>query len=56
MSLVLLRKLGLSLTVIPSNIFESMTMKKTIIISVAGESKDIINDAAPGIATEPESA
>ncbi|RLA50657.1 MAG: glycosyltransferase WbuB [Gammaproteobacteria bacterium] len=55
-SLVLLRKLDLFLTVIPSKIFESMAMKKPIIIGVDGESKEIINDARAGIAIKPESA
>jgi len=55
-SLVLLRKLDLFLTVIPSKIFESMAMKKPIIIGVAGESKEIIQDANAGIAIEPENA
>lgn len=55
-SLVLLRKLDLFLTVIPSKIFESMAMKKPIILGVKGESKEIIGDAESGIAIEPESA
>ncbi len=55
-SLVLLRKLDLFLTVIPSKIFESMAMKKPIIIGVDGESKEIIREAGAGIAIEPENA
>lgn len=55
-SLVLLRKLDLFRSVIPSKIFESMAMKKPIIIGVDGESKDIINEAGSGIAIEPENA
>jgi glycosyltransferase involved in cell wall biosynthesis len=55
-SLVLLRKLDLFLTVIPSKIFESMAMKKPIILGVEGESKGIIDDAGAGITIEPESA
>ena len=55
-SLVLLRKLDLFLTVIPSKIFESMAMKKPIILGVDGESKGIIKEAEAGIAIEPENA
>ena len=55
-SLVLLRKLDLFLTVIPSKIFESMAMKKPIILGVDGESKGIIEEAGAGIAIEPENA
>lgn len=55
-SLVLLRKLDLFLTVIPSKIFESMAMKKPIILGVEGESKGIIEEADAGIAIEPENA
>ncbi len=55
-SLVLLRKLDLFLTVIPSKIFESMAMKKPIILGVEGESKEIIDAAGAGFAIEPESA
>jgi len=53
-SLVLLRKLDLFLTVIPSKKFGSMLMKKPIIIGVDGEGKEIINEAGSGIAIEPE--
>lgn len=55
-SLVLLRKLDLFLTVIPSKIFESMAMKKPIILGVRGESEDIINDGGSGLTIEPENA
>jgi glycosyltransferase involved in cell wall biosynthesis len=55
-SLVLLRKLDLFLTVIPSKIFESMAMKKPIILGVQGESKEIIDQAKAGITIEPENA
>jgi glycosyltransferase involved in cell wall biosynthesis len=55
-SLVLLRKLDLFLTVIPSKIFESMAMKKPIILGVQGESKGIIDEANSGITIEPENA
>lgn len=55
-SLVLLRKLDLFKTVIPSKIFESMAMHKPIVIGVEGESKDIIIGANAGIAIEPENS
>ncbi|MEE8057518.1 MAG: glycosyltransferase family 4 protein [Pseudomonadales bacterium] len=55
-SLVLLRKLDLFLTVIPSKIFESMAMKTPIVLGVKGESRGIIEEAGAGIAIEPESA
>jgi glycosyltransferase involved in cell wall biosynthesis len=55
-SLVLLRKLDLFLTVIPSKIFESMAMKKPIILGVQGESKGIVDEAKAGITIEPENA
>ena len=54
-SLVLLRKLDLFLTVIPSKIFESMAMKKPIILGVQGESQSIVEEAGAGICIEPES-
>lgn len=55
-SLVLLKKQDLFLTVIPSKIFESMAMKTPIIMGVAGESRDIIEEAGSGICIEPENA
>lgn len=55
-SLVLLRKLDLFLTVIPSKIFESMAMKKPIIMGVQGESREIIEQAGSGLCIEPENA
>jgi len=53
-SLVLLKKLDLFLSVIPSKIFESMAMGKPIVLGVMGESAEIINDAGSGIPIEPE--
>lgn len=53
-SLVLLKKQDLFLTVIPSKIFESMAMKKPIVMGVAGESREIIEAAGSGICIEPE--
>jgi glycosyltransferase involved in cell wall biosynthesis len=55
-SLVLLRKLDLFLTVIPSKIFESMAMKKPIVMGVEGESREIIEAAGSGLTMEPENA
>lgn len=55
-SLVLLKKLDLFLTVIPSKIFESMAMRRPIILGVRGESQDIIEKAGCGICFEPENA
>lgn len=55
-SLVLLRNLDLFLTVIPSKIFESMAMKKPIVLGVKGESREIIEAADAGITIEPENA
>lgn len=56
LSLVLLKKLDLFKTVIPSKIFESMAMKKPIVIGVQGESQGIIEAANAGAAIEPENA
>ena len=55
-SLVLLKKLDLFKTVIPSKIFESMAMSVPIILGVEGEVKTIIEEADSGICIEPESA
>jgi glycosyltransferase involved in cell wall biosynthesis len=55
-SLVLLKKLDLFLTVIPSKIFETMAVKKPIILGVRGESQEIIESAGSGICIEPENA
>jgi glycosyltransferase involved in cell wall biosynthesis len=46
----------LFLTVIPSKIFETMAMKKPIILGVRGESQDIVQSAGSGICIEPENA
>ncbi len=53
-SLVILKKLDLFLTVIPSKIFESMAMRQPIILGVAGESAELIQESGAGIAIEPE--
>ena len=55
-SLVLLKKSDLFKTVIPSKIFESMAMRKPIILGVEGEVKGIIENAECGICIEPENA
>ncbi len=56
LSLVLLKKQDLFKTVIPSKIFESMSMRKPVILGVEGESQVIIEDAGAGFAIEPENA
>jgi glycosyltransferase involved in cell wall biosynthesis len=55
-SLVLLRKQALFTTVIPSKIFESMAMKKPIVLGVEGEAARIITEGGSGICIEPENA
>lgn len=55
-SLVLLKRLDLFLTVIPSKIFESMAMRRPIVLAVQGESQEIIAAAECGICIEPENA
>ena len=53
-NLIHLKKSDVFKKVIPSKIFESMGMKKTIILGVEGESKNIINDSKCGLIIEPE--
>lgn len=55
-SLVLLKKSDLFKTVIPSKIFESMAMRKPIILGVEGEVKEIIEEADCGVCIEPENS
>ena len=55
-SLVILKKSDLFKTVIPSKIFESMAMKKPIVLGVTGESQEIIENARSGICIEPENS
>jgi glycosyltransferase involved in cell wall biosynthesis len=55
-SLVILRNLPLFRTVIPSKIFESMAMKKPIVLGVAGESAELVCEGGAGICVEPENA
>ncbi len=54
-SLVLLRKLDVFQTVVPSKIFEAMAARSAIILGVAGECKELIEQAKSGICIEPES-
>jgi glycosyltransferase involved in cell wall biosynthesis len=53
-SLVVLKKLELFLTVIPSKLFESMAMRRPIILGVAGESAELLRESGSGFAVEPE--
>ena len=53
-NLVLLRKLDLFLSVIPSKIFESMAMEKPLIMGVEGEGRQIVDAAGAGIGITPE--
>lgn len=55
-SLVLLRKSDLFKTVIPSKIFESMGMRRPILLGVRGESAEIVQAAGAGFSIEPENA
>ena len=55
-SLVLLRKLPLFETVIPSKIFESMAMGRPIVLGVGGEAREIVEEAHAGLVIEPESS
>jgi glycosyltransferase involved in cell wall biosynthesis len=55
-SLVLLKRSDLFKTVIPSKIFESMAMRRPLVLGVEGEAKEIIERAEAGICIEPENA
>ena len=55
-SLVLLRKLPLFETVIPSKIFESMAMGRPIILGVEGEAREIVEEGQAGLGIEPENS
>jgi glycosyltransferase involved in cell wall biosynthesis len=54
-SLVVLRDQPLFRSVIPSKIFESLAMKKPVILGVRGESEQIINESGAGVCIRPES-
>lgn len=53
-SLVLLRKRQTFESVIPSKIFEAMSMRRPIILGVRGESQRIVEAAGAGLCIEPE--
>jgi glycosyltransferase involved in cell wall biosynthesis len=53
-SLIMLKKLDLFLTVIPSKMFESMAMRQPIVLGVRGESAELLRDSGAGIAIEPD--
>jgi glycosyltransferase involved in cell wall biosynthesis len=55
-SMVLLRDQPLFRTVIPSKIFESMAMRRPIILGVRGESEELLGLSGAGVAIAPESA
>lgn len=55
-SMVLLKKSDLFKTVIPSKIFESMAMKRPIVLGVEGEVKKMIDEGQSGITIEPENS
>jgi glycosyltransferase involved in cell wall biosynthesis len=55
-SLVLLKKSDLFKTVIPSKIFESLAMKKPILLGVEGEAKELVEASGGGLCIEPENA
>jgi glycosyltransferase involved in cell wall biosynthesis len=55
-SLVLLKRSDTFKTVIPSKIFESMAMKRPIVLGVEGESRDLVGSADAGLFVEPENA
>src|SRR5262249_29552314 len=53
-SLVVLRKLPLFETVIPSKIFESMAMGRPIILGVGGEARAIVEEGQAGLVIHPQ--
>ena len=53
-SLVVLKKSDLFLTVIPSKIFESLGAKKPVILGVDGEAKEVLEESGGGVAVPPE--
>lgn len=53
-SLIVLRDKPVFRTVIPSKMFETMAMKKPIILGVAGESRQIVEEAGAGLCIPPE--
>ncbi|MBF0276390.1 MAG: glycosyltransferase family 4 protein [SAR324 cluster bacterium] len=55
-SVVHLKDTPLFQKVIPSKMFESMVMRKPIVLGVKGEARQILEEAQAGIAVEPENA
>jgi len=55
-SLIVLRDKPVFRTVIPSKMFETMAMKKPIILGVAGESQQMVETAGAGLWIPPEDA
>ncbi len=55
-SMVLLKKSDLFKTVIPSKIFESMAMKRPLVLGVEGEVKQMVEEGQSGITIEPENS
>ena len=55
-SLILLKKDDLFKTVLPSKMFEAMVMERPIVLGVAGEARQLLEEAGAGIAITPQSA
>lgn len=55
-SLILLRKSDTFTKVLPSKMFEAMAMECPIVLGVAGEARQLLEEAAAGIAITPQSA
>ena len=55
-SLIVLRDKPVFRTVIPSKMFEAMAMRKPIILGVAGESQQMVDNAKAGLSIAPENA
>lgn len=55
-SLVLLRRLEVFETVIPTKLLEGMAMMRPIVLGVRGEAERILSEAKSGIVVEPEDA
>lgn len=53
-SLIVLRDKPVFRTVIPSKMFETMAMEKPIILGVAGESQQMVEEAGAGLCIPPE--
>jgi len=55
-SMVLLKKSDLFLTVLPSKMFESMAAARPIVLGVGGEAKEVLARSGGGVAIPPEDA